>query len=287
MVSGADAMRGVGGARVRSGKGENMIQGPLVVAKKPRQSMRRENSTFVVRPVLWSSIPVRSLLSPVLPLLDLRNALRSSGSLRQHHNGRAQRSSRNGHAAVPVLILGTGLLGCPRAVRSRCLRLALVDDLCRSRPSRCWGRGLRVCLPVPLLGLRLRLGGALALLRLLGLLFAVLLRGAAGRDIETLVDLLRDGLDLRAELLLDLVQVEAVLVRDEVDRKTEVSETTRATDTVQVRLGVLGEVEVDDDVDRLDVNTAREEIRADEVAADTVAEVVEDAVTVRLQHLRV
>ena len=102
------------------------------------------------------------------------------------------------------------------------------------------------------------------------------------RNVQPAVDALRDRLDLRAELLLDLVEVETVLVSDKVDREAQVSKAARATDTVQVRLAVLGEVKVDDDVDGLDVDTASEEVRADEVAADAVAEVVEDAVTVRL-----
>ena len=64
-------------------------------------------------------------------------------------------------------------------------------------------------------------------------------------------------------------------------------EAPRAADAVEVRLRVLGEVEVDDDVDGLDVDAAREEVGRHEVAAEAVAEVVEDAVAVRLQHLGV
>lgn len=75
---------------------------------------------------------------------------------------------------------------------------------------------------------------------------------------------------------------------------------------MKVRLGVLGEVEVDDDVDGLDVDSASEEVcvdeerlvrerrrrrrrrtGADEVTADAIAEVVEDAVAVVLEHLGV
>ena len=46
------------------------------------------------------------------------------------------------------------------------------------------------------------------------------------RHIEALVDDARDGLDLRPELLLDALQIEAVVVRNQVDGQTEVSETT-------------------------------------------------------------
>ena len=60
-----------------------------------------------------------------------------------------------------------------------------------------------------------------------------------------------------------------------------------ATDAVQVRLGVLGEVEVDHHVDALDVDAAREQVGAHEVAAISHAEVVEHAVPVALIELRV
>ena len=134
--------------------------------------------------------------------------------------------------------------------------------------------------------------GLLDLLLLLRLLLLTrLLAGwlvlCAGRDVQALVDLLRDRLNFGAELLLDLVQVETVLVRDEVNRKAEVTETSRATDAVEIRLRVLRKVEVDDDVNRLDIDTTREEVRADEVPADAVAEVMEDAVTMGLEHLGV
>ena len=54
---------------------------------------------------------------------------------------------------------------------------------------------------------------------------------------------------------------------------------------MEVRLGVLGKVKVDDDVDGLDVDTAREEVAGHQVAARSVAEVVKHSVTVRLLHL--
>lgn len=56
---------------------------------------------------------------------------------------------------------------------------------------------------------------------------------------------------------------------------------------MQVGLRHAREVEVDDDVDGLHVDTAREQVRAHEVAAEAGAEVVEHAVTVRLRHARV
>lgn len=61
--------------------------------------------------------------------------------------------------------------------------------------------------------------------------------------------------------------------------------TAATTDTMEIRLRVLGEVKVDDNIDRLDIDTSREEIRADEIAANTVAKVVEDTITMLLEHL--
>ena len=60
-----------------------------------------------------------------------------------------------------------------------------------------------------------------------------------------------------------------------------------ATNAVQVRLGVSGEVEVDDHVDALDVDTAREQVGAHKIAAVAHAEVVEHAVPVSLLEFRV
>ena len=80
------------------------------------------------------------------------------------------------------------------------------------------------------------------------------------RHVEALVDDLGDRPDLRAELLLDPVQGEAVVVGDEVDGDAHVAEPAGATDAVEVGLSHLGEVEVDDHVHGLDVDTAGEQI---------------------------
>ena len=103
-------------------------------------------------------------------------------------------------------------------------------------------------------------------------------------DVQTLVDVLRNGLDLSAQLLLDSVEVEAVLPVDQVDSETQVTETTRTTNTVKVGLGVLGEIEVDNDVHSLDIDTTGEKIGTDKVTAVASAEVVENTVTVVLEH---
>jgi hypothetical protein len=78
--------------------------------------------------------------------------------------------------------------------------------------------------------------------------------------VERAVDFCRDWADLRAELALDLEQRLAVRVREEVDREAQVAVAPRAPHAVQVRLGVLGKVKVDDHVDGLDVDAPREEV---------------------------
>lgn len=65
------------------------------------------------------------------------------------------------------------------------------------------------------------------------------------------------------------------------------SETTTSTDTMEIGFCVLGEIEIDDDIHGLDVYPPREEVGANEVAADPVPEVVEDSIAVRLEHLGV
>lgn len=85
-------------------------------------------------------------------------------------------------------------------------------------------------------------------------------RLSRGCHVQALIDRLWYRLDLGAEFLLDSVQIEAVVVGYEVDGETQVTETTGATDTMEVGLSVLGEVEVDDDVDGLDIDTASEKV---------------------------
>jgi len=105
-------------------------------------------------------------------------------------------------------------------------------------------------------------------------------------DVEPLLNMSWDFLNLASEFLLDLVQVEAIFPRDQVNCDTTVSITTRTTNSVEVGLGVLGEVKVDDYIHRLNVDTASKEVRADQITADTVAEIVENPVPVVLEHAR-
>lgn len=75
-------------------------------------------------------------------------------------------------------------------------------------------------------------------------------------DVEVFIDHRWDGLDFSAKLLLDVVEVEAILPVDQVDRKTKVPETSGTTNAMQVGLSVLWEIKVDNNIDRLDIDTA-------------------------------
>jgi len=105
--------------------------------------------------------------------------------------------------------------------------------------------------------------------------------------VERLVNVPRDGFDLGPKFLLDPVERKPVIVGDQVDGNTQVAKSSTTANPVEVGLGHLGEVEVDDDVDRLDVDTSGEEIAADQVPAEAGPEVVEDSVAVSLGHLGV
>ena len=112
--------------------------------------------------------------------------------------------------------------------------------------------------------------------------------GASSRsDVKGTIYMLGDGGNLRSELLFDAIEVKTIFVRYQVDGKTQMSEPARAADTVKICFRVFGEIKVNDNIDRLYVDTAGEEVRAHEVSAHPVTEVMEDAVTVRLQHFRV
>lgn len=65
------------------------------------------------------------------------------------------------------------------------------------------------------------------------------------------------------------------------------SETSRSTDTMEIGLCIFREVEIDDNVDSLNVDTTGKKIRANKIAAYTVPEVMKYTVTVVLQHLGV
>ena len=78
---------------------------------------------------------------------------------------------------------------------------------------------------------------------------------------------LRNWFDFSAEFGFNFVQGESVIVGDEVDSYSEMAEPSRPTDSVQVGFCHLREVEVDDNVDSLDIDTASQQVGADQVSA--------------------
>jgi hypothetical protein len=62
---------------------------------------------------------------------------------------------------------------------------------------------------------------------------------------------------------------------------------TGPADTMEVGLRVLWEIKVDNNINSLDINATGEEVGADEITTDAIAEIVEDTVTVRLEHFGV
>jgi hypothetical protein len=84
--------------------------------------------------------------------------------------------------------------------------------------------------------------------------------------------------------LFDLVQIEPIFPVNEVDSKTQVSETARATNTVEVGFSILWEVKVDDNIDCLNIDTASQQVGANQIATHAISEIMEHSVTVLLKH---
>lgn len=103
-------------------------------------------------------------------------------------------------------------------------------------------------------------------------------------DIQVLFNDLGNGLNLSTKLLLDTIKVEAVFPVDQIDGQAKMTKSARATNAMQISFCVLGKVEVDDNIDGLDVDTTGQQIGTDKVPAHAIAKVVENAITVVLQH---
>lgn len=79
----------------------------------------------------------------------------------------------------------------------------------------------------------------------------------------------------------------AIIVSNEIDRQPKMPKATRTANTMEVGLAVLGEIKVDNDVDRLDIDASCEEVGCDEVPCSAISEFVKDPVAVGLLHLGV
>lgn len=100
--------------------------------------------------------------------------------------------------------------------------------------------------------------------------------------IELLVDGLRNRCNLGAKFLLNLVQIEAIFPIDQVYGHAQMSITSRSTNTMEVCLRIFRKVKVDNHIDGLDIDSTSQKIRTNQVAAYTVAKVMEYPITIVL-----
>lgn len=94
--------------------------------------------------------------------------------------------------------------------------------------------------------------------------------------IQGIVYGLGHGIDGRIELLLDHHHVLLVVDGDEVDGEPDLAEAATAADPVQVGRGILGEVEVNDDVDTGHIDSSGDQVGADESLELSPPEALED-----------
>ena len=104
-------------------------------------------------------------------------------------------------------------------------------------------------------------------------------------SVEFLINGWWNGFNLGTKLLLDSVEVEAIIPINQVDRHSQMSEPSGSTNAMEVGLRILRKIKIDDHVHSLNVDSTSEKIRAYKVAADTIPEIMEHAIAVVLQHL--
>ena len=80
------------------------------------------------------------------------------------------------------------------------------------------------------------------------------------------------------------MQGKAVVVSNKIDGNAQMSKSSRPTNPVQVGLGHFGEVEVDDHVDGLNIDTTGQQVGTHQVPAQSCSEIMENAVPVGLSH---
>lgn len=78
--------------------------------------------------------------------------------------------------------------------------------------------------------------------------------------VKVSVNLGRNRADFRPEFLLHSEKVVAVVIGDQVDRQTKVTESPRTTNSVQIGLSCFREIKVDHNINRLDVNSASKKV---------------------------
>jgi hypothetical protein len=88
--------------------------------------------------------------------------------------------------------------------------------------------------------------------------------------------------DFSVEFFFNFVEIEAVVISDKVDCESQMTESSRPSDSMKIRLTVFGEVEVDDNVDCFDIDTASEEVSAHKITTCSISEVMKDSIAMFL-----
>lgn len=89
---------------------------------------------------------------------------------------------------------------------------------------------------------------------------------------------------LGPKLLLNPIQVKPILVGDQIDSQTKVTKSSRPTDPVEICFRALGEIKIDNNINSLNIYPPCEKICTNKVPACPVTEIMENSVTVVLQH---
>jgi len=98
--------------------------------------------------------------------------------------------------------------------------------------------------------------------------------------IQPLVYARGNGFDFGAKLLLNLVQVKAVIVRDEIDGQAQMTKATGTPNAVKIGFRVLWKVKIDDHIHSLYVNAPSKQVYTHKVSASSVSEVMENTIPV-------
>lgn len=97
-------------------------------------------------------------------------------------------------------------------------------------------------------------------------------------SVKIFVNVLWNGDNLSWQLRLNLEKILLIIVGDEVDGQTEVTESSWSADSMQVGLSVVREVEVYHNVNGNDIDTSREDVGAYETTCLSILEVMVDPI---------
>lgn len=104
--------------------------------------------------------------------------------------------------------------------------------------------------------------------------------------VEILVDVLWDGRNLGAQFIFNLEHLMLVIFSDEVEGETQMTKSTRTSDSVEIGVGAAWEVEVDNHVHGHDIDTTREQIGTHEASGLTVTEVMVNSSKLRHKNVK-